>query len=118
MAFTFRAWEWKAAGVNSAPDEANKVAVTIRDVHLDALDEVVRIAKTLMDASGHAHLILLDETHRMKSLKTGGGWTEDEGSGRDCLLSVNEEDISVLVAQIQPPPSLLANTHGEYALMK
>ena len=65
-----RAWEWKAAGVNSAPDESNKVAVTIRDVHLEALDQVVRIAKTLMDASGHAHLILRDEVCLLSHLLT------------------------------------------------
>ena len=38
--YVCRAWEWKAGGVNSAPEEANKVAVTIRDVHLEALDQV------------------------------------------------------------------------------
>ena len=38
--YVCRAWEWKAGGANSAPEEANKVAVTIRDVHLEALDLV------------------------------------------------------------------------------
>lgn len=32
----------------------------------------MRIAKTLMDASGHAHLIMCDEALRRKSLLTVG----------------------------------------------
>ncbi|KAJ1422379.1 hypothetical protein B484DRAFT_114680 [Ochromonadaceae sp. CCMP2298] len=50
----------------------------VREVHLQALTEVARIAKTLMDASGHAYLILQDSGFRNKSLMGGGGWVEDE----------------------------------------
>jgi hypothetical protein len=53
-------------------------SVTIRDVHMQALEEVGRIAKTLMDASGHAFLILQDSGIRSKSIGRDGGWTEDD----------------------------------------
>eukprot|EP01032_Pedospumella_encystans_P009092 gene9092-10735_t len=53
-------------------------AVTIRDVHMQALEEVARMAKTLMDASGHAYLILQDSGFRNKSVTRDGGWEDDD----------------------------------------
>ena len=52
--------------------------MTIKDVHMQALEEVGRIAKTLMDASGHAYLIQEDSGFRSKSIARDGGWTEDD----------------------------------------
>ncbi len=76
------AWNWKHN--ESAVDETGvnfkRGVISIRDVHIQALEEVGRIAKTLMDASGHAHLIIQDSTLRTRSLGTGGGWEEDRGS--------------------------------------
>ncbi len=73
------AWNWKHN--DSAVDETGinfkRGVISIRDVHIQALEEVGRIAKTLMDASGHAHLIIQDSTLRTRSLGTGGGWEED-----------------------------------------
>lgn len=85
------AWDWRHAslGIN---EEQEKVAVTIRDVHLEALEEVSRIAKTLMDASGHAYLIQQDKTFRDRSLGETAGWVEDE---EDANKFENDEDVSV-----------------------
>lgn len=74
------AWDWKPGGVNAQAEEANRVTVTIRDVHLQALHEVSRMAKTLMDASGHAFLIIQDSEFRNRSLGENAGWVEDEDS--------------------------------------
>lgn len=60
--------------------DAAEQSVTIRDVHMQALEEVQRMAKTLMDASGHAYLILQDSGFRIRSIGHGGGWVEDEDS--------------------------------------
>jgi hypothetical protein len=72
------AWDWKPGGANSHQEENNKVVVTVRDVHLQALHEVSRMAKTLMDASGHAFLIMQDLEFRNRSLGENAGWIEDE----------------------------------------
>eukprot|EP00981_Chlorochromonas_danica_P004234 scaffold857_cov152-Ochromonas_danica.AAC.17 len=81
------AWQWKHGGNNSVPEESSKVEITIRDVHSQALEEVSRIAKTLMDASGHAFLILQDSEFRSRSLGAGAGWIEDEDAERDSTRS-------------------------------
>lgn len=60
--------------------DAAENSVTIRDVHMQALEEVARMAKTLMDASGHAYLILQDSGFRIRSMGHDGGWVEDEDS--------------------------------------
>lgn len=73
-----KAWDWKHGGAASQPDETHGVGVTIRDVHSQALEEVSRMAKTLMDASGHAFLIMQDSEFRNRSLGAGAGWVEDE----------------------------------------
>lgn len=71
------AWAWKhnSIGLN---EEKEKIAVTFRDVHLEALEEVARIAKTLMDASGHAYLMQQDKGFRDRSLGESAGWIEDD----------------------------------------
>jgi hypothetical protein len=72
------AWDWKPGGTSSQAEENNRIVISIRDVHLQALHEVCRIAKTLMDASGHAFLIQQDSEFRLKSLGENAGWIEDE----------------------------------------
>ena len=56
--------------------------VTIREVHMKALEECGRIAKTLMDATGHAHLIMRDADFRTRSLGAGAGWEEDDDNNQ------------------------------------
>jgi hypothetical protein len=72
------AWDWKPGGTSSQAEENNRIVISIRDVHLQALHEVCRMAKTLMDASGHAFLIQQDSEFRLKSLGENAGWVEDE----------------------------------------
>ena len=77
------AWDWKPTGGNAgnanntASEDSTKITVTIRDVHLEALEEVCRIAKTLMDASGHAYLMIQDSAFRNRS----AGWGDDDEPG-------------------------------------
>ena len=54
---------------------------------MQALEEVARIAKTLMDASGHAYLILQDSGFRSKSIARDGGWAEDDETGSSYTKS-------------------------------
>lgn len=74
LSIVTNAWDYRPGG--SQPEESNKVVITIRDVHLQALEEVSRMAKTLMDASGHAYLILQDSEFIKKSYNQD--WAEDE----------------------------------------
>ena len=69
------------AGSSSGTKGLIEDGVTIRDVHRQALEEVAHMAKTLMDASGHAYLIMQDSTFRNKSLGMEGGWAEDDDGG-------------------------------------
>lgn len=69
------AWEWK----NSDADGA-ETSVTVRECNIQALDEVARIAKTMMDSSGHAYLIATDSKFKEYSTSTGYGW-EDDATG-------------------------------------
>ena len=72
------AWDWRPRAESS--DDvygASGTAVSIRSVHLQALEEVGRISKTLMDATGHAYLIMQDASFRDKTLGAGSGWEED-----------------------------------------
>jgi hypothetical protein len=69
------AWDWRPAALNRLEGSAS---ITIREVHMKALEECGRIAKTLMDASGHAHLIMSDADFRTRSLGAGAGWEEDD----------------------------------------
>lgn len=70
------AWDWRPINQGSE-DPSVRVAVTVRDVHLQALEEVGRMAKVVMDASGHAFLIIQDSNFRNRSLGAAG-WVEDE----------------------------------------
>jgi hypothetical protein len=45
---------------------------------MKALEECGRIAKTLMDATGHAYLIVRDKDFRERSLGVGAGWDIDD----------------------------------------
>lgn len=73
------AWDWRPSA--TAPGlviDGTGANVTIREVHMKALEECGRIAKTLMDATGHAHLIMRDADFRTRSLGVGAGWEEDD----------------------------------------
>lgn len=72
-------------------EETVAFLLAIHEVHLQALEEVVHIAKTLMDASGHAFLIVRDPAFRSRSLGVSGGWTEDEDGGVKSPELVMEE---------------------------
>lgn len=54
-----------------------KRETTVREVHLKALEQICRIAKTLMDATGHSYLISQDSNFREKATGVGTGWEED-----------------------------------------
>jgi len=69
-------------------------AVSIRSVYMQALEEVGRISKTLMDATGHAYLIMQDANFRYKTLGAGAGWEEDEDYGDDNSPNANEQALS------------------------
>jgi len=72
------AWDWRPRSESS--DDVyglSGTTVSIRSVHLQALEEVGRISKTLMDATGHAYLIMQDANFRDKTLGAGSGWEED-----------------------------------------
>lgn len=84
------AWDWRpmSQGVEDA-----RMAITVREVHLQALEEVSRMAKVVMDASGHAFLIIQDTSFRNRSLGLGG-WVEDEAT-----LLKKDEDAAALLQQ-------------------
>eukprot|EP01038_Epipyxis_sp_PR26KG_P012843 gene12843-17217_t len=86
------AWNWRPEGAMNV-EESNKISVTIRDVHFQALEEVGRMAKTLMDASGHAHLIQQDTEFRNRSMATGAGWIEDEDISGKIHSAVKVESV-------------------------
>ena len=73
------AWDWRPTS-SDREENPNKPTVTVREVHVQALEEVGRIAKTLMDATGHAHLLLQDSVFRSRTLEAGLGWEEDHES--------------------------------------
>ena len=50
----------------------------VHEVTMKALGVVAQIAKALMDATGHAHLIVQDIKTRSRSLMVGGGWETNE----------------------------------------
>ena len=75
------AWDWRPTAISSGlMIDGTGANVTIREVHMKALEECGRIAKTLMDATGHAHLIMSDADFRTRSLGAGVGWEEDDDS--------------------------------------
>lgn len=67
------------ASVITIEDKRSSNTCTLKDVHFQALEEVAHMAKTLMDASGHAYLIIQDESFRSRSLAVG--WQEDDETG-------------------------------------
>ena len=67
-------------------EDAVSRSVTSKGVHIQALEEACRIAKALMDAAGHAYLIVQDAALRSRSVAVGAGWEENdknESSGDD-----------------------------------
>lgn len=73
------AWDWRPTAISPGlMIDGTGANVTIREVHMKALEECGRIAKTLMDATGHAHLIMRDADFRTRSLGVGAGWEEDD----------------------------------------
>lgn len=76
-------------------------AKKIKEVNLKALSVVAQIAKSLMDASGHAHLILQDPIFRSRTLVDGSGWEEDEDYDNIEVVdgSTPEKSSSVMIKQ-------------------
>jgi len=71
--------------------DAVAMSVTPRGVHIQALEEACRIAKALMDAAGHAYLIVKDEAFRTRSTAVGVGWEENENDGDYTLEDSDHE---------------------------
>lgn len=103
------AWNWRptqsASGNSSNPNgsgwdtyailaaDPGLPFVSPREVNIHALEQVSKIARTVMDATGHAHLITRDWKMRSRSLGAGGGWTEDEADSENAdNLSHTKED--------------------------
>lgn len=66
-----------ASNSSSTPDEAEDSS-TLR-LQILALTMIVAMARSIMDASGHAHLISHDARTRLLSMENGG-WEQDESS--------------------------------------
>merc|ERR1711871_609461 len=58
--------------------EGSEYSINVQQVSFLALEVVASIAKTMMDASGHARLIQDDPEFKAKALKEGRGWEVDE----------------------------------------
>ena len=82
------AWDWRPTVISPGLTiDGTGANVTIREVHMKALEECGRIAKTLMDATGHAHLIMRDADFRTRSLGAGAGWEEDDDNNQFMFSS-------------------------------
>jgi hypothetical protein len=53
-------------------------SVTVREVNMKSMEEVAHVAKTLMDATGHAFLMKEDSHFRSRSITPGSGWEQDD----------------------------------------
>lgn len=85
------AWDWRPTAISPGQMiDGTGANVTIREVHMKALEECGRIAKTLMDATGHAHLIMRDADFRTRSLGAGVGWEEDDDNIPHTFLMRSE----------------------------
>jgi len=71
--------------------DAIAMSVTPRGVHIQALEEACRIAKALMDAAGHAYLIVKDADFRTRSVAVGAGWEENENDDEYSLEDSDHE---------------------------
>jgi hypothetical protein len=85
----------------------DKITATVREVHLKALEQICRIAKTLMDATGHSYLISQDSNFRDKATGVGTGWEDDsiqyeeDGKSRGRTVSnVNYLDNDIVDAYV------------------
>jgi hypothetical protein len=76
---------------HSEHDKILLKSITSRMVYTEALEQACRIAKTLMDTSGHAFLLMQDSEVRSKSMM-GGGWADDTHEDATSDTSNNEED--------------------------
>jgi hypothetical protein len=68
------AWDWKPNGAFTPAtvlEAMTKPSVNIRDVNAYSMEAASRIIKTIMDAAGHAHLLLVDADFRSRSLECG-----------------------------------------------
>ena len=81
-----------ASSYSSAYDRAFIKSITKKMVYNTALEEATRICKTLMDASGHAFLMMSDAHHRERSLRSGGGWEENERDEDDSDIQDGSPD--------------------------
>ena len=58
------AWDWKRTATvqpsNALEYLSTESTISVRDVNIQGIEEVAKIAKTLMDATGHAFLSLND----------------------------------------------------------
>ncbi|KAF0692542.1 Aste57867_16354 [Aphanomyces stellatus] len=84
--------------VNGGPAEVEHCSA---DIGEQSLTTILAILRSLMDASGHAHLILRNDKTRMLSMEKGG-WELDEFSGATSPKNSDqpqEEDISPLLHQ-------------------
>lgn len=66
-----KAWNWR-------PGTSSLMDTNVRELHMYALEEVARVARTLMDATGHAFLLNHDSQFRSRNLGNGLGWEEDD----------------------------------------
>lgn len=70
--------ESSEAGSTATMFGDNQIPVTPRDVKIKALEVVAQISRAMMDATGHANLIVQDLHTRKMSEGVGGGWVEED----------------------------------------
>ena len=70
--------------------QGSDYSIKLQQVSFLALEVVAYIAKTMMDASGHARLIQDDPEFKAKALKEGRGWEIDEVEEEQGAAKGNE----------------------------
>lgn len=77
---------------------------SVPHLQAEAINSILAIARSVMDASGHAHLISRDARTRHLSMENGG-WEQDEGA----------DDITVSSSSIAPPFAMPVphESHGD-----
>jgi hypothetical protein len=93
-------------------------SVSVREVNMKSMEEVAHVAKTLMDATGHAFLMTQDMHFRTRSVTMSGGWEQEEdeeenvgGTGIDTLTST----VSVASLLTEDESSMLSPTASSVA---
>lgn len=69
----------------SSPEEDSQARLPIQ---IQAITTILAITRSVMDASGHAHLINRDPRTRLLSMEVGG-WEQDDDTG-EALLTTSE----------------------------